>query len=95
VLIPTLAAVSGFFVAIALIVFRSQLRRPLSGSAGMVGEIGVVRQSLSPQGKVFVHGELWNAVAQSPLAENTRVRVVAVEGLTLKVEPVQPERPLR
>jgi membrane-bound serine protease (ClpP class) len=87
VLTPTLVLVSGFFTAVAFLVFRSQLSKPVTGSAGLVGEIGFVRKALAPRGKVFVHGELWNAVAQTSIDENVPVRVVKVTGLLLEVEP--------
>ena len=89
VLIPTLVLVSGSFTAAAFLVFRSQRSRPATGSAGMVGEIGVVRKALRPEGKVFVHGELWIAVGPAGLEEGRRVRVVRVRGLTLEVEPAE------
>lgn len=92
VLAPTLGLVSGFFVAIAYLVFRAQLARPATGAAGLVGEVGVVKQALAPRGKVFVHGELWNAVASTPVAEGLRVRVVKVTGLLLDVEPAENDR---
>ena len=87
VLTPTLVVVSGFFSAVAFLVFRSQVSKPVTGSAGLVGEIGVVKKALTPRGKVFVHGELWNAVARTPIDENVQVRVVKVTGLLLEVEP--------
>ena len=73
--------------AVAFLVFRSQVSKPVTGSAGLVGEIGVVRKTLAPRGKVFVHGELWNAVAPMAIDENVPVRVVKVTGLLLEVEP--------
>jgi len=94
VLTPTLVVISGFFTAVAFLVFRSQTSRPVTGSAGLVGEIGVVKKALTPRGKVFVHGELWNAVARTPIDENVPVRVVAVNGLLLEVEPADgPPKP--
>lgn len=88
VLIPTLGTVIGFFVAVAFLVLRAQFRRPLVGAEALVGQIGVVRQTIAPRGKVFLNGELWNAVASTPIPEGVRVRVVAVEGLTLSVAAV-------
>ncbi|MGH7339509.1 MAG: NfeD family protein, partial [Candidatus Rokuibacteriota bacterium] len=41
------------------------------------------------RGKVFVQGEIWNAVADSPIARDAPVRVLAVDGLTLRVRPVE------
>jgi membrane-bound serine protease (ClpP class) len=86
VLLPTVIIVSGFFVAVAALVFRAQLSKPSTGSYGLVGEIGVVKKALTPEGKVFVHGELWNARSKEPLEEDARVRVVKVVNLILEVE---------
>lgn len=71
------------------LVLRARHGRVATGSEGMIGEIGVARTPLGPDGKVFVHGELWNAVAKSAIAEGTRVRVAGVNGLHLMVEPAE------
>lgn len=87
VLLPTLILISGFFAFVAGLVFRAQISKPRTGTKGLVGEIGVVKKALAPEGKVFVHGELWNARAQKEIDENVKVRVVNVENLILEVEP--------
>jgi membrane-bound serine protease (ClpP class) len=51
-----------------------------------VGEIGVVKKALIPDGKVFVHGELWNARAKDPIDKDAKVRIVQVVNLILEVE---------
>jgi len=89
VLIPTLALISGFFVVVSGLVFKSHLSKPRTGAQGLIGEIGVVRESLMPDGKVFVHGELWNATSKDPIQTGTRVRVVNIVNLVLEVEPVE------
>ena len=89
VLIPTLVMVSGFFVVLAGLVFRAQISKPRTGEKGLIGEIGVVKSSLTPEGKVFVHGELWNATASKTVEEGTKVRVVGVDRLVLEVEEVE------
>ena len=53
-----------------------------------MGEIGVVKKALSPEGKVFVHGELWKARAKNPIDIDTKVRIVQVVNLILEVESV-------
>jgi membrane-bound serine protease (ClpP class) len=90
VLLPTVALVSGFFIAVVGLVLKTHLSKPRTGAVGLVGEIGVVKTALQPQGKVFIHGELWHARSRTPLAVGARVRVVAVavEGLVLEVEPL-------
>jgi len=71
------------------LVLRARRNRVVTGQEGMIGEIGVARTPLEPGGKVFVHGELWNAVARKPVDEGMRVRVAGVEGLHLLVEPAE------
>ena len=88
VLLPTIILISAFFVAVAGLVFRAQMSKPATGSRGLVGEIGIVKKALTPEGKVFVHGELWNARAKEALDENAKVRVVKVVNLILEVESV-------
>ena len=86
VLLPTILVISGFFVVVASLVFRAQISRPATGAGGLVGEIGIVKKALRPEGKVFVHGELWHARAKESLDEDVKVRVVKVENLILEVE---------
>jgi len=60
-----------------------------TGVEGLRGEVGVVERPLSPEGTVFVHGEIWRAVAAGgPVAAGTRVRVVGVRDMVVDVEPV-------
>ena len=89
VLIPTVIMVSGFFVVVAGLVFRSQISRPRTGDKGLIGEVGVVKERIAPGGKIFVHGELWNAEALEPIEVGAKVRVVGVDHLVLKVEEVK------
>jgi membrane-bound serine protease (ClpP class) len=89
VLVPTLMVVSGFFVVISGLVFKSHLSKPRTGISGLLGEIGVVKEPIFQEGKVFVHGELWKATSKDPIEKGTKVRVVKVEGLVLEVETVE------
>lgn len=69
------------------LVLRARKMPVVTGQEGMVGEIGVARTPLEPNGMVFVHGELWNAVARTTVPEGARVRVKSVDGLHVMVEP--------
>ena len=89
VLIPTIIVISGFFIAVAGLVFRAQISKPMTGSTGLVGEIGIVKKALTPEGKVFVHGELWNARAKDPIEKDAKVRIVQVVNLILEVESAE------
>ncbi len=86
VLVPTVVMVSAFFAVVSGLVFRAQISKPKTGDMALVGEIGVAKSALSPEGKVFVHGELWNAVAQGNIPKGIKVRVVGVNRLVLTVE---------
>jgi membrane-bound serine protease (ClpP class) len=85
VLVPTVLTVSLFFIAVAGIVFRSHLRRSMTGSAGMVGEHGVAHTALKPEGQVFVHGEYWHAVSSQPIEAGEPIVVLKVIDLRLLV----------
>ena len=88
VLIPTMVVISGFFVFVAGLVFKSQTTTPKTGSSGIIGEVGIVKKAIMPDGKIMIHGELWNAIAKEPIPEGTRVRVLNLENLVLEVEPL-------
>jgi membrane-bound serine protease (ClpP class) len=71
------------------LVIRARMQKAFTGPAAMVNEIGVAKTPLAPAGKVFVHGEWWNAESSAPVPEGAKVRVVAVEGLKLRVAPAE------
>jgi membrane-bound serine protease (ClpP class) len=71
------------------LVIRARRNKVVTGTAGMLDEIGVAYTSLTPAGKVFVHGEYWDAVASAPVEAGARVRVKEVQNFTLKVEPIE------
>lgn len=88
VFIPTIVTISAFFVVVASLAFRAQMRKPQTGTDALEGEIGIVKKDLTPQGKVFIAGELWNAEAEETIAAGERVRVISVENLKLKVKRI-------
>ena len=73
-----------FLVDIAV---RARRNKVVTGDRGLIGEIGVAQSLLRPEGKVFVHGEIWNARSSIAIDPGTSVRVTAVHDLTLTVEP--------
>jgi len=77
----------GFLLTMAIRAHKTQVR---TGSEGLVHERGVARSALTPKGKVFVHGELWHAIAEIPLEAGDEIEVVSVEGMTLRVRSPQP-----
>ncbi len=86
VIVPTVATTTGIFAIAVGAGVRALYRTPTTGRTGMVGQVGVARSALAPNGEVFVQGELWRAGAEGePIAEGEQVTIVGVEGLTLKV----------
>jgi membrane-bound serine protease (ClpP class) len=80
-----LGIITAFLMSIAL---KARRNKVVTGEQGLVGETGVAQTALSPQGKVFVHGELWDAIAPSPVPIGQLVVVRRIDGLTLQVEPL-------
>jgi membrane-bound serine protease (ClpP class) len=75
-------------VLLATLAVRSQKEKAATGEVGLLGQTGLARTALEPEGKVYVHGEYWDASSPVPVPEGARVRVTAVEGLRLRVEPL-------
>ncbi len=86
VILPVVAATTGIFVFAVSAGIRAQMRRPTTGPEGLLGQVGVVRTPIAPEGQVFVRGEIWRAVSDGePIPEGTKVRIVSVDSLTLHV----------
>ncbi len=88
VIIPTVAVTAGFFIFAVSMTVRAHMAKPATGREGISGEIGKAATRIAPEGKVFVHGEFWNAYADGTIEEGEKVRVIRAEGLKLKVEKV-------
>ena len=83
---PTVAATAGLFLFVVAAGVRALGRPPTTGAEGLVGRTATVRERLGPEGQVMVSGEIWRAVAEGePLEPGAQVRIIAVDGLTLKV----------
>jgi membrane-bound serine protease (ClpP class) len=67
---------------------RARRNKVQTGAEAMIGETGEAVTELAPEGKVFVHGEYWDAVSSRPVEPGRRVRVTAINRLKLTVEPV-------
>jgi membrane-bound serine protease (ClpP class) len=97
---PTIALGVAIPLAVAMIIIlrlamRAREQKVVTGDLGMVGLIGIADSDLEPEGRVFVRGELWSAIAPSRIARGERVRVVGIEGLRLRVEAAGPLEPPR
>jgi len=82
------ALISAFLVTL---IVKARRNKVVTGADGMLGALGRAETALNPAGRVFVHGEYWEAVSTSPVEAGSRVKVTGIEGLTLSVEPESPE----
>ncbi|MGB6409819.1 MAG: nodulation protein NfeD [Candidatus Deferrimicrobiaceae bacterium] len=76
-----------FFGTVVTLALRSQLRKPATGSEGLIGETGVAMADFTGNGKIFVVGELWDAECESSLLKGQQVTVTGRVGMTLIVKP--------
>jgi membrane-bound serine protease (ClpP class) len=85
-----LGLITAFLMSIAL---KARRNKMVSGAEGLVGETGIAQTALSPRGKIFVHGELWDAVSSANVTVGQPVVVRRVDGLILQVDPLSVPRP--
>jgi membrane-bound serine protease (ClpP class) len=76
-------------VLLMSIALRARRNKVLTGAEGLVGEVAIAQTALSPAGKVFVHGEIWDAIASAPVPMGEKVVVRRVDGLQLQVQPAE------
>lgn len=58
------------------------------GVTGMIGKVVEIKQWEKTEGQVLVSSELWRAVCDAPLPVGGKAVIVDVEGLTLKLTPL-------
>lgn len=85
-----LGAITAFLMSIAL---KARRNKVVSGSQGLIGETALAQTALSPRGKVFVHGEIWDAVSSCDVPPGQFTVVRQVDGLLLRVEPLTAANP--
>ena len=89
-LIGALALISSFgLMGIIGIALKARLRPVVSGREQLIGSSGSALTDFDHEGEVFVHSERWSAESDSPLREGQAVVVTGIDGLTLKVRPVE------
>ena len=87
--IPATALTALFFAFVAGKGLRAQFLPVKTGKEAMLGSLASAVAPIGKRGgKVFIDGEYWNAVSDSPVNQGEQVKVIAIDGLTLKVKPV-------
>ena len=88
VILPMVALALGFAFFVVKFGMRALYAHTTTGSEGMIGSIGKAKTDLAPDGKIFIHGELWDATSSSPVSAGQKIEVTQIEGLKLHVKPV-------
>ncbi len=89
VILAVVILTAAFFIFAIGFGIKAQGRKPSTGMEGLAGETGEAVSDLEPEGQVWVHGELWNAVSQEGnLSKGTKVEVTRVSNLKLTVRKI-------
>lgn len=81
------ALTTGLFIIFAMgMALKIRLTQPTTGKEGLIGEKGVAINRIAPEGDIKVHGEIWKAVSEQRIKKGEKIRVIAVDGLELKIE---------
>src|SRR5438105_9003682 len=87
-IIPATLVTAAFFVFVIGKGLRAQLLPVKAGAETMVGKTVTALMPIDSRGgRIFVEGEYWNAVSDTPIEKGEPVEIAAVQGLTLKVNP--------
>jgi len=89
VIIPAVLVSAAFFIFAVTKAISARLTKPTTGKEGIIGETGTVVISLAPEGKVSIHGEYWNAMADQPVEKGEKVQVIGATNLILKVKKIE------
>lgn len=89
VILPVALSIAAIFFFLVGAIIRAHSQKTTTGKEGLIGAIGSAETEIKKTGKIMVHGELWNAVSDEDINEKEKVKVVALNGLLLKVEKLK------
>ena len=90
VVLPAVIVTTLFFTVLLSLAYKAYRRKPTTGAEGLLGNHGTADTDITERGgMVSIHGELWSAYSEDPIAKGERIIVEAVTGLKLKVKKAQ------
>jgi membrane-bound serine protease (ClpP class) len=89
VIIPAVLVSAAFFVFAVTMAIRARLTKPTTGMEGLIGEEGIASTNITPEGKVSIHGEFWNAISDQNIERGEKFQVIGVANLKLKVKKIE------
>ena len=88
ILYPTLGMTFLFSIGSIYLAKKAHQLVTTTGMEGLLGEIGVVKETLNPEGRVLIHGEMWKAESDTVISDGEKVSVEVVKGLKIQVRKV-------
>ncbi len=88
VILAVVGTVVAFFMFGVALAVKARLAKPVTGSEGLIGQVGTAKESFERFGMIHVAGEYWQAESQSPVGAGSRVEVVSKSGMVLQVKPL-------
>lgn len=89
----TIIPITIFMVLMVLILTRLAIKAHLfkvsTGQEGLIGEIGKTITNVFKEGKVFVHGEYWDAFSDEEIPKETAIKVIKMDGMKLKIQKIK------
>ena len=86
IVFTAVGTLSALVIVVGYLVVQAHRRKPTLGVEGLLGETAEVKVRLNPEGKVFVHGEFWNAEGEGEIDVGEKVKVAGFDGMMLKVK---------
>ncbi|MBC8389461.1 MAG: nodulation protein NfeD [Actinobacteria bacterium] len=83
--------VSGFIIIVVRAVYKTHIRKPVTGKSGMIGETAITLETLNPDGQIKIDGEIWNAISKNKkkINKGEHVIIISIKGLTLFVQKIK------
>lgn len=78
-----------FFLWVTGMFIRMRRKKVVSGAEEMVGALGEALEDFDKSGRIRVHSELWTGVTDQPVRKGQRVEVLSMEGLKLRIKPLE------
>ncbi|HDP89099.1 MAG TPA: nodulation protein NfeD [Thioalkalivibrio sp.] len=78
-----------FFLWVTGMFIRMRRKKVVSGAEEMVGALGEALEDFDKSGRIRVHSELWTGVADRPVRKGQRVEVLSMDGLKLRIKPLE------
>ena len=86
-IIPVALGLSLIFIFLISLAIKAYRRKVTTGQEGLIGETGISQTDLNPKGKIFIHGEIWNAESEEEIPKGSKIKVIEMlNHLTLKVK---------